>query len=526
MLIAACGLVTLLSLLNEARTGRAEAETNRQIASDALGDTVNLMGLIAAGVAKPDDDRVLKELSRLRLRQQKLYYARMSDRLAGMQLVRLNIALADQLIPSRSLAEAQPIVEECLCILERASADSRPGAEETLEEIRCRSRLSDIFWHQKRFAEALRHSGHACYILDAIDAKLVPDEWLHFAVRCHVQTGQLLSFNLDRADYARQWLKDRKRWLDALTAHEANNPSHLSLHARWLLAAGNNEEALAFLRAAVRSHPKNVDLATMIAEQLIPPADRIPSDEKRRALLDEASVALTSVAEVAELTAVTDPGNIDALYTFGHLHHKLCYCLVQLGERDEAVAVSQRLVSVVKSLQTRHAANPGAASDFWREMAKTMAMMRPILHTEQAPADFIRTSLQEMGFHAHSEGELGWCVTLAEGDLAAQMRRLEQRADAKQQVAHMVNYANELVARYPGDLFAHLALSKAQIHVFKNALRYKDGNPQTALRTATQFGRASTGHRPRKRQVPSRGRRLSTAARANQTVVLTSLFSL
>jgi hypothetical protein len=86
-----------------------------------------------------------------------------------------------------------------------------------------------------------------------------------------------------------------------------------------------------------------------------------------------------------------------------------------------------------------------------------------------------------MGFHSRSEGEFGWCVTLAEHEIAALMRRLGQRAEAKQQVAQMVNYAHELVTRYPGDPYAYLALSLTQIEVFKNAVRYDDADREAAL---------------------------------------------
>jgi hypothetical protein len=183
---------------------------------------------------------------------------------------------------------------------------------------------------------------------------------------------------------------------------------------------------------------------------------------------------------------VNDPGNVNALRAVGLLHRQLCHCLVELGRRDESVPIFRRLVSLQKSLQPRQAIDPGAADDFWRESATIALTMRTVLGDEQSSSSeaFVRSTLNEMHYKPQSEGEFGYVVILAEGDLAARMRRTERQADAKQQVAQMMNYARALVARCPNDPLAYLALSEAQIHVAKNAVRYDTAKQETALRQA------------------------------------------
>jgi hypothetical protein len=119
-------------------------------------------------------------------------------------------------------------------------------------------------------------------------------------------------------------------------------------------------------------------------------------------------------------------------------------------------------------------------------MAKTALTMRASVDAQQtsSPEDFVRAKLSEMNYKPQSEGEFGYVLILAEGDLAARLRRTQQQADAKRQVAQMMTYARALVARCPNDPLAYLALSEAQIHVAKNAVRYEPAKQETALRQA------------------------------------------
>jgi hypothetical protein len=50
----------------------------------------------------------------------------------------------------------------------------------------------------------------------------------------------------------------------------------------------------------------------------------------------------------------------------------------------------------------------------------------------------------------------------------------------------MARYARDLVARYPKDSLAHLAMSEAYVQVAKNAWRYHDANPEQALQQALE----------------------------------------
>jgi hypothetical protein len=203
-------------------------------------------------------------------------------------------------------------------------------------------------------------------------------------------------------------------------------------------------------------------------------------------LLHEARATLMSVRELTEIAAANDPGNVTALLAFGHVNQQLCHCLVQLGRHEEASSVFRRFVAVQKSLHPRQSIEPGAADDFWREVAKTVLTMWTVWGAKQTsfPEDILRATLSEMHFQPQSEGHLGWCVILAEGDLAARMRRTGQNADAKEQVTQMIDYGRALVARCPNDPLAYLALSEAQIHFAKNAIRYEPAKRETALRQA------------------------------------------
>ena len=244
------------------------------------------------------------------------------------------------------------------------------------------------------------------------------------------------------------------------------------------------EKDLAFLRTAVRSHPNDVDLAKMLAEQLIASADFVRSNDERMALFNEARLALNRVTSVAEIAASSDRGNVDAFLGFAHVNQSLCLCLVQLGFRQEAISVFQRLIAVQKSVQPRPSIDPCAADDYWRRMANAALTMKTLLDARQtsSPEDFVRTKLSEMNFEPKSEGHLGWCVIAAQVDLAIRMRRQEKREEANMLVAHMREYAGDLVARFPDDPLAHLAMYEAQIQIAKNAVRYKDAMPEPALR--------------------------------------------
>jgi tetratricopeptide (TPR) repeat protein len=495
-LTAVCGVVILLLLLNEARAERRHAEASYRIASDALTDALSLNGFVVEGAPKRDEAYVFRWLSDLGRRQQELLQMRPGDPVAGIQLVRINMALADRLIQRHNFVGASPIIEECLGILAGLVTDAQSGSEVHFEEVRCHWRLSGICSHQRRFDHALSHGLKSCQVLRTFDAALLTDERLDLAVMCHVQVGQILSFKLDRVSEAKDWLKGHERWLDALASRETRRPSSLWIHSMWLLASENKEKALAFVRLGVRSHPKDVELARILAEQLVDAAERIPSDARRTAFLDEARAALTSVLEVAAERVATDPQNIDTLYMFAHVNQTLCYCLVQLGLLDDANEVFRRLVSAQKSLNPRQGSDPGVTTDFWREITRTILTVSPFSAGAQSSADFVRSKLKEMGFQPQSEGEFGLSTILAEGDLAALMRRLGKETDAKRQVAQIVKYANELVARYPGDSFAYLALSQARIQVFKNAERYQDANSKTALRQALDAAEKATALNP------------------------------
>ena len=95
---AVCGLVVLIVLLREARAGRREAEinyrdaeANYRIASIALNDAWNLGRQIGQGVAKPNDEYVIKSFSSIRVQQKKLLEARPTDRVAQEQLKQIDL---------------------------------------------------------------------------------------------------------------------------------------------------------------------------------------------------------------------------------------------------------------------------------------------------------------------------------------------------------------------------------------------------------------------------------------------------
>ncbi len=189
-----------------------------------------------------------------------------------------------------------------------------------------------------------------------------------------------------------------------------------------------SEDGLAFLRAAALSWPKDVDLARFLAEQLIVAADFVPSDEKRRALLNEASGTLAAVVSGAESAVVNNLGNVRTLVQFGIVHQQLCHCLVQLGRREEAISAFRHMVSVQRTLPMG-STEPVAADIYWREVAKAVITMRATLDHQQSftPDEFLRAHLSEMQFKPTSGGHLGWLVVVAEAELVIRMAPVAKR---------------------------------------------------------------------------------------------------
>jgi tetratricopeptide (TPR) repeat protein len=219
---------------------------------------------------------------------------------------------------------------------------------------------------------------------------------------------------------------------------------------------------------------------------LIAASESLPHDERQRALLEEARGALSSVADLAELQAANDPGNFRVLFNLVDLVQHLCHCLMELGRRAEATSAFRRLVSVQKALRPRQLIDSGTAEQILRETARTvLAISTCSAHDATSrPEDLVRATFDEMELKPQSEAELGWYVTLAESETAARMRRTGQQEDAKKLVSQMVKYSRELTTRSPQDPLAHLALSEVYVQVAKNAYRYKDANPEQALRHA------------------------------------------
>jgi tetratricopeptide (TPR) repeat protein len=218
---------------------------------------------------------------------------------------------------------------------------------------------------------------------------------------------------------------------------------------------------------------------------------------------------------MAEVAIMNDPGNLSNLEELGVVFRQLCHCLAQLDRQSDAISAYRRLVAIQKSLHLRQVVNPAADEVYLREIVKTVLIMMPLLTAQRitAPTNFLREALVEMRLVDVSEGNFGLCAILAEGDLAALMRRTGRPDEAKRLVAKMLKYAKSLAERFPRDPLAYLALSEAQIHVVKNAYRYHDSDPETGLRQALESAKRalaiSPGNAKAEAAVADRRRRLA-----------------
>jgi tetratricopeptide (TPR) repeat protein len=429
-LTAISGLVVLVTLLKEAHAGRREAENNYRVASDALSDAWSL--ILIQGTAKPDDDLVLKSMLNLRHRQKQLIESRPGDRTAHDQLLRINKNLVERLMRGRKCQAAKPVVEESLGILTKLSTTVPEAFDLRFDLIWCHAKLGWIALEQMNADEALAHDLLACQILQSIETEPITAEHLSLAVQCYVHVGELLAGKFGRSDDANAWLNDNRRWLDAQVSRDSVSTFDIGLHSRWLLASGNKEQALALLRVAVDSHPKDVGLANKLAERLIAAADDVSAADMRTELLEEARNALSSVVEGADVGAANDIGNFSTRLELGIVHQRLCHCLVQLGHYGEAVSAFRRLASLHNSLLLNRVNDLGEDQYYLEELAKTIFTMNPFLNKDSnlTQEQATRLYFSEVALVSSSTGVVGLCMIRAEGGVAALLRRSGRTNDA------------------------------------------------------------------------------------------------
>jgi hypothetical protein len=81
---------------------------------------------------------------------------------------------------------------------------------------------------------------------------------------------------------------------------------------------------------------------------------------------------------------------------------------------------------------------------------------------------FIATTI---GTDSTSYPEVAWALVLTEGAEAALCRRTNRLDRARDIVSGLEEFARQVVAQYPQDPFAHLAMSEAHCQISKNASR-------------------------------------------------------
>jgi hypothetical protein len=129
----------------------------------------------------------------------------------------------------------------------------------------------------------------------------------------------------------------------------------------------------------------------------------------------------------------------------------------------------------------------GTMEEYWREIAKTAMKIQlvPSDAPNTSPEGFVRGGFEEMQFMPQRQGEFEYYLILAEGDIAARMRKIGKHADAKKLASQMVTEARELVANYSNDFYPYLGLSEAYVQVAKNAWQPRDNKAiEAALREA------------------------------------------
>ncbi len=501
VLTAMFGFLAMAVLVKRADAGRRIAESNYQIASDALNEALSLSGLMRQGIAKTGKDSLLQVLWNLRSRQSALFRSRPRDQGTRDQLIEIELALAHRLNQRGKDEIAETVLAECLGLLNQSAQAAPLDDRLRLSLMECYMTWSVVCSSGRRYDEALSCAYAACNAARSLENEGKTADRLSRVTACFLAVGQILSKNLGRHKEAARWLEDNEQRLDALAQFAGTDPRFLGFQSEWLWSSGNKKQAFDVIRRAVQMFPGDTWLGEKFVEQGSVARTIIPNGAERNVLLELTRGVLRSVLAVAEADAANDPGNVNLHARLVRLHCQLVSCHIELDEPDEAVSSFRRLVAIEKSLNPRRLFGAASGSEIWRLIAMTAVTVNG-LRSEGLPSSYeivVHSVLAEMSLELNWDSELGRQVILVVAARAARNRRAGRLEIATRVVSEMMEYAVDLSIRYPNDHLIHLALSEVHVQVAKNGMRDKGGTkPEIALRQALAWAESAAKLDPKK----------------------------
>jgi len=499
----ALSFVVLLALLRNAQTRQRAAETSYLVALNTVKDAASLSSQMLAPGASAQEDPFVILLRGLRSHQKQLYDARQDDHEARDQLVQIDLALADRLMSRGALEDAETILWALEEVLAKRQSPPHQDVGMWLGGARARGLLGIIANNRHRYDEAVIHYAEAIEKLGALDLAASCPERELLLIKYQVDLGSIL-VGLGRQDEGEQWLRRSDQLFKALSAKEVLDPDILQSQAKMLLLLGDRQGACEALRKALRTSPGAPGIALQLALELLESAESLPPGNQRQVMLDEAHKTLTSVADSVEIRALRDPENPVRIEHLAVFYQYLGRVLMSLGRRQDAIAGLQRYVLLEKALDPGR----GPHSKAFAGVCKPLAMLARIAITPpdasesypRSPAlwDSARFMASTIGISSTSLAAVGWGLVVSEGEEAALCRRTNRQDRAREIVNGLEEFASQLVAKYPEDPFAHLAMSESYNQIAKNACR--DAGPaevKDALRQALDSARRALALDPR-----------------------------
>jgi serine/threonine protein kinase len=509
LLAAALGLtialsfVVLLGLLRNAQARQRAAESNYRIALSTVKDVASLSSQMLKPGSSADQDPFVILLRGLRSHQKQLYDVRQADNEARDQLVQIDLTLADRLIRRGALEEAESILRVSEGVLAKTPDHPKSDVGFWLGGARVRGLLGRIATSRSRYEEAAPLYAEAIEKLGSLDAAASCPEREPCLIEYQVELGEIL-ITLGRREEGERWLRGSARLIGELPSTPALDPNVLTYEARMLLLLGDQQSACDALRNALRKYPGTPSIALSLALGLLESADSLPPGDQRQAMLDEAHKALTTVSDSVETRALRDPDNPETIQYLALLYQYLGRALMNLGRREDAISALRRYILLEQVLNRSLAPHGRAFAGVCKPLAAFARIaMTPRDASESYPRspalwDSARFMASAIGFDSASLPGVGWALVVSEGEEAALCRRTNRLDRARDIVSGLDEFARQLVAQYPQDPFAHLALSEAYCQISKNAWREADSSEvEDALRQALDSARRALALDPR-----------------------------
>jgi tetratricopeptide (TPR) repeat protein len=283
--------------------------------------------------------------------------------------------------------------------------------------------------------------------------------------------------SLGRREEARRWFLEGIRRLDALPAAETSDPEFLEFRAAILLHLGDRDGARASLRGFLEAHPEYSYRFPELPASLLDAANSEPLGDRREALRREALAFLRDAIDRLDPISKRSPSDIHLLVKQSRLYEILGQALIDLGRREEAIAALRRFVAFHQEVRSSRGVDAGTMPEIVRPVTILAGLMVPPRADFPLRAqlgtlwDVERSLLSDMGIARGWAARGAWELIRAQHEEAALYRRTDRLNQAREIVAGMVEFARQVVAEYPDDPYAYLALSEAHFQDSKIAWR-------------------------------------------------------